>query len=633
MLEKFLSNIDWNKVRIKRYPNRIFLCGSSKDKSIRAVLRDNNSQNYKYIFAETAMNWPDAKAFSSDFLELEEYIAAAVKLIVIISESPGSFAEMGAFVSNTDINDRLLLITQEQYYKAHSFIRYGIIQHLQGSSIPPTPQICIIPDIKDENALFEFKEDIVKIVSESINSFPKKPTAKFEKDKPYSQVLLVREIIALATIIEDTRLRKIISIIIKRKRTRRFNEGISKILFVLEKLDLIEKHFQGNKIFYYSVDKELCLQYPTNILNISALQIQEQLRSELYKKDNNLNLLFRSIYLHNKIKQIYLSPSYKEDEESTTLMPLMYKVFFVPKKNGGLREIAQPNLLVKNLQRQLLPKLLQIFNVHSSAMAYIPGKNGIKANAEKHLHNKYFLKLDFKDFFHSIKAKDFNKFLQQHSISLPDRIHYLKTFFMFDKSINKKDTADVYKKLKNSSTDESLLELFTGEFCKHFRLSIGAPGSPALSNIIMYEFDKQIFDWCLIRQISYSRYADDLTFSSKHKEQLKDVVNAVKTILNKIPYLHLELNTQKTKSLSLKKRVTITGLNITPQNTISVGRVQKKKIRAMLFHCKNGTLELKEYPYLKGWISYIKSIEPLYYTSIKKSYPKELAKIEHFPFD
>jgi hypothetical protein len=80
MLEKFLSNIDWNKVRIKRYPNRIFLCGSSKDKSIRAVLRDNNSQNYKYIFAETAMNWPDAKAFSSDFLELEEYIAELNKL-------------------------------------------------------------------------------------------------------------------------------------------------------------------------------------------------------------------------------------------------------------------------------------------------------------------------------------------------------------------------------------------------------------------------------------------------------------------------------------------------------------------------------------------------------------------------
>ena len=635
MLEKFLGQIDWDKVRIKRYPNRIFLCGSGQTASIRAILRDYSSKDYKYVFAEDAMSWPDAKAFSSDFLELEEYLAAAVKLIVIVSESPGSFAEMGAFVSNLYIKDRLLFVTEEQYYKAHSFIRYGIIQHLQGKSLEPTSQICVIPTINSDEERLLLKEQIVSLVSSAIASFRETPTEKFNIHSPHSQILLVREIIALSTVIENTKLQKIIGSILRRKQTLKFKELLSRILFILEKLDLIQKHFLGNQIFYVTVDPQLCLQYPKLVSGKLAIDLQSELRTQLYRKDNPQYSLIRSI-LPNPPKEDVLKDEslFLTEKKLGWQLPLMYKVFFIPKKRGGKREIAQPTNFLKQLQRKQLMSLSALFKVHSAATAYIAGENGIKANAAIHLKGKYFLKLDFKDFFHSIKAKDFNYFLEKEGISLKDRAKYLKTFFMFDKSVKKTATSSVYKILKNSqTTDENIIKLMTGKFSEYFRLSIGAPSSPMISNMIMYEFDSNLFDWCSVQNISYSRYADDLTFSCNFNEGLSGVIGKIKSILKGIPYLKIELNTQKTRKLSLKNRVTVTGLNITSQHKISVGREQKKKIRAMLFHFKNETLPLEMYAYLKGWISYLKDIEPEYFNSLKKSYKDEMQKLFSYSVD
>lgn len=629
MLEKFLGQIDWDKVRIKRYPNRIFLCGSGQAASTRAILRKYSSKDYKYVFAEAAMNWPDAKVFSSDFLELEEYLAAAVKLIVIVSESPGSFAEMGAFVCNRYIRDRLLFVAEEQYYKAHSFIRYGIIQHLQGKSLKPTSQICVIPTISYDEERVILKDQIVRLVSSAIDSFHETPTEKFNIHSPHSQILLVREVIVLATVIEDTKLQKIIGSLLRRKQTSKFRELLSRILFILEKLDLVQKRFLGNQIFYVAVDSQLCLQYPKLSSGASAMDLQSELKAQLYRKDNPQYSLIYSIF-PNQPKEDVLEDSalLRTEKKLGWKLPLMYKVFFIPKKRGGKREIAQPTNFLKQLQRKQLLSLSALFKVHVAATAYISGKNGIQANAKIHVSGKYFLKLDFKDFFHSIKAKDFNCFLEKKGISLTDRAKYLKIFFMFDKSVNKTVTSSVYKLLKNQqTTEEDIIKLMTERFPEYFRLSIGAPSSPMVSNMIMYEFDSRMFVWCSSRNISYSRYADDLTFSCNSRAELSEVIGKIKSILEEIPYLNIKLNTQKTRQLSLKNRVTITGLNITSQHKISVGRQQKKKIRTMLFHFKNGTLALEKYAYLKGWIAYLKDIEPEYFNSLKKSYENEMQKL------
>lgn len=298
MLEEFLKNLDWGKVRVKRYPNLIFLCGSAHStKSIRSLLWDNPLENYKYVLAESAMNWPDAKSFTSDFLELEEYFAAAVKLILIVSESPGAFAEMGAFVNDKKIKPRVLVVTQESHYKSNSFIRYGVIQHLQGKSVDPTPQVCIIPDVKPlcRKELLTHKQEILETVKDSINSFPQKSSVKFKADEITSQVFLVRDIIVLSSIIDKMQLQNIFRVVLHKNKERFVKEDFLKILFCLEKLGQIDKHFKGNKVLYKANDSDLCLQYPTSSYEDSAIALQRMIRNQFYTKSRDISLHLKPI--------------------------------------------------------------------------------------------------------------------------------------------------------------------------------------------------------------------------------------------------------------------------------------------------------------------------------------------------
>ncbi|WP_269437073.1 reverse transcriptase domain-containing protein, partial [Cronobacter dublinensis] len=85
--------------------------------------------------------------------------------------------------------------------------------------------------------------------------------------------------------------------------------------------------------------------------------------------------------------------------------PYRYKKYYLHKKNGGLREIAQPARELKIMQRLILKSLSSNLPIHDNAFAYIE-KKSIKLNALKHKKNSYFLKMDFEDFFNSIKPVD-----------------------------------------------------------------------------------------------------------------------------------------------------------------------------------------------------------------------------------
>src|SRR5882724_8852090 len=82
--------------------------------------------------------------------------------------------------------------------------------------------------------------------------------------------------------------------------------------------------------------------------------------------------------------------------------PKRYKVYTIPKRNGGVRIIAQPSRELKVLQRFLLDRYLRKYPIHPAAMAYERGRN-IFENAAQHIDNSVFLKLDFEAFFPSIK--------------------------------------------------------------------------------------------------------------------------------------------------------------------------------------------------------------------------------------
>ena len=82
-----------------------------------------------------------------------------------------------------------------------------------------------------------------------------------------------------------------------------------------------------------------------------------------------------------------------------------YKTYTIPKRSGGRREISQPTPAVKFIQRWLCRNVFSRFPIHGAAQAYKEGAN-IAANARIHVEQNYLLKVDFENFFPSIKGDD-----------------------------------------------------------------------------------------------------------------------------------------------------------------------------------------------------------------------------------
>lgn len=264
--------------------------------------------------------------------------------------------------------------------------------------------------------------------------------------------------------------------------------------------------------------------------------------------------------------------------------PLRYKVFFIEKKNGGLRQVAQPARELKEIQRWINRLLEPILPVHESATAYRRGSS-IKENAQVHVQSNYMLKLDFKDFFPSIKRKDIESHLKSkcsdHLDSSAIRmISYLST----------------WAPLRQTP----------------LRLCIGAPSSPLLSNTVMYDFDVALSQICADRAVKYTRYADDITLSSLKKHVLEEFVGIITNQLEELPYPRIALNAKKSVFASKAGRRIVAGVTITPTRSVSIGRDRKRLIRAMYHRYIKGLLSADETRKLFGLIAFAEHIEPGY---------------------
>lgn len=276
--------------------------------------------------------------------------------------------------------------------------------------------------------------------------------------------------------------------------------------------------------------------------------------------------------------------------------PYTYKQYVIPKRSGGLRTIAQPARETKYIQGWLIENLFYDLPVHSCAMAYKKGAS-IKKNALVHVANPYLVKFDFKDFFHSIKEGDL--------------VSHFSAYFGDDLTPDEiKLVARVScKKLKEG-----------GEGC----LSIGAPSSPILSNTLLYDFDRAVYAWCSERNISYTRYADDLTFSTNVKGQSSTIEPKIRELVKSECVVNLKFNIKKTTHLSKKSQRRVTGLVITNDQQLSLGRARKKEIKALIHRYSLARLDEVGLMKLQGLLGFAKDIEPEFLASMYKKYTFEL---------
>lgn len=293
-----------------------------------------------------------------------------------------------------------------------------------------------------------------------------------------------------------------------------------------------------------------------------------------------------------------LEISESELDELILTAPTNYKTYQIPKKSGGMRSISQPAKETKRVQYWLIKNTFQILPVHQCAMAYMEGAS-IKKNASLHKNNSYLTKFDFKDFFTSIKASDLTAHFSR----------YLKP------TLSDEDIRDIIRisciEFKNQN-----------ELC----LSIGAPSSPLLSNSIMFEFDSRVFAWCQTENITYTRYADDLTFSTNTKGISSRVEHIIRTVIKIIAYPRLSLNTKKSTHLSCKHQRRITGLIINNEGNISLGRKRKREISVLIHKFSIGQLAEDDTYRLQGLLGFTMDVEPSFLVSMKLKYSSKVIR-------
>ncbi len=225
-----------------------------------------------------------------------------------------------------------------------------------------------------------------------------------------------------------------------------------------------------------------------------------------------------------------------------------YHTVYVPKSDGSKRKLSVPDLILKLVQKSIADNILVQYPVSQYAKAYKPGSS-VQKNARPHIGKKKILKLDIEGFF--------------------DHILYSQV----------KDI--VFYKEKYSESIRILLSMLC-----YYRDSLpqGAPTSPAITNIIMYDFDETVGAFCDAKTIAYTRYCDDMTFSGDFDE--KEIINLVKNELSK---LGLHLKNRKTSVIPATKCQYVTGLVVNEK--MNIAKDYKKKIRQEMYYIRKFGLD------------------------------------------
>lgn len=282
-------------------------------------------------------------------------------------------------------------------------------------------------------------------------------------------------------------------------------------------------------------------------------------------------------------KRLVVETPFSENEFRTLIgtAPFRYKDHEIEKRNGrGKRLISQPTREVKFLQRLLISKELSTLPIHRCATAYVKGRS-TKDHALPHAASRYVLKLDFQNFFPSISARTISHCLAR------------------DKDYSNSELWIIERILCRQNKES-----------KELLLSIGAPSSPHISNYIMWEFDKQLEDFCLKNGAHYSRYADDLAISTNHPGILDKAKGEVKRLIRKTPYLDLAINETKTVNISMKRKRSLVGLTLANDGFVSIGRNEKRILRAQLHKVSIGEENSVNLANLKGRLAHLFSIDP-----------------------
>jgi RNA-directed DNA polymerase len=254
---------------------------------------------------------------------------------------------------------------------------------------------------------------------------------------------------------------------------------------------------------------------------------------------------------------------------------------------GKKRKLVIPNEESMFLFKEMLSKISMLFETHPSCFSYQKGRSYLDM-VYLHKENPFLLKMDLNNFYANISENDIKKVL--------------------------------LKKLSVKTTKRLLRYLLTPDG----GLPTGSPVSPYLSNLVLHEFDEKTTKTMALTRCVYTRYSDDLFFSSQNPERLKVIPTIVKVRLAEYTDA-LKINQRKTKFFKAPYKIGAYTVNVCTD--ISLKKSFKRKLRVLIHKYSLGELEDAEIPSLKGSLLYCAGNDWDYFEKLSFKYKIEIDEI------
>ncbi|WP_439130945.1 reverse transcriptase family protein [Polaribacter sp.] len=250
-----------------------------------------------------------------------------------------------------------------------------------------------------------------------------------------------------------------------------------------------------------------------------------------------------------------------------------FKRFKVAKKTGGFRLISAPMPRLKKAQHFILEAILNKVETHPKANGCVIGKS-ILTNAEPHVNKAVVINQDLKNFFPTITYKRIKGVFKSFGYS--EQVAVIFALLCSEPKI----------------LDISLLgENYFAQRGERF-LPQGSPCSPAITNILCKKMDFRLDGLAKKYGFNYSRYVDDLTFSS-HKEQVKKIPAILKYSKKIVEDENFVLHPDKLRIMKPHQRQEVTGVVVNEKP--NVNKKSLKRFRALLHHIEKDGIQGKSW--------------------------------------
>lgn len=220
-----------------------------------------------------------------------------------------------------------------------------------------------------------------------------------------------------------------------------------------------------------------------------------------------------------------------------------YQIIKIPKKNNGYRELTIPSINLKYAQQWILKNILNNIRISEYAVGFHRDRS-ILTNAKYHLNKECILNIDLENFFPSISF---------------ERVFRIFYYYGYTKEMS---------------------FFFAKLCCYNNGLPQGAPTSPYLSNIVCLKLDKRLSSIAKKFHATYSRYADDITFSGSKNIQL--MLPIVREIIIDEGF---KINDKKTRIQRNFHKQMVTGI-VVNEKTPKVPKKFKKELSQEIYFCK-----------------------------------------------